>query len=77
MVRLLRKERERQGVSMNVLATKAGLAHSAISRIEGRLRSPNLDTLIRMAVVLGIDLGELFTEAFRSAKSSTSEKPHR
>jgi Helix-turn-helix len=41
-VRLLREERERKGLSMNMLAEKAGLHHSAVSRIEAQLRSPSL-----------------------------------
>lgn len=72
VVDLLRKERERQGLSMNALAAKAGLAHSAISRIERRLRSPNLETLVRIAVVLRVDLGRLVNQAFRGADKAVS-----
>lgn len=57
-------------MSMNVLASKAGLAHSAISRIEAELRSPSLDTLIRIAVVLEVNLAGLFEKAFANASAS-------
>ncbi len=57
---------------MNALAAKAGLAHSAISRIEAELRSPNLDTLIRIAIVLEVDLADLVKRAFAHAESKPS-----
>ena len=63
VIRLLREERERQGISMNVLAQNAGLHHATISLVERELRNPSLDTLIRIADVLNVDLGEVITKA--------------
>jgi transcriptional regulator with XRE-family HTH domain len=59
-------------MSMNALAQKAGLHYTAISLIERELRSPSLDTLIRISDVLKMDLGETIQEAFRAAKRTTA-----
>jgi len=63
VVHLLRQERERQQMSMNVLAQRSGLAQSTISRIEHELRIPNVETLLRMCMVLEIDLGHFIQQA--------------
>lgn len=63
VVQLLRKEREQQGMSMNVLAQRSGLAQSTISRIEHELRIPNLETLLRMSMALEVDLGRVIQQA--------------
>lgn len=70
VVRLLREEREKRGLSMNVLAQKAGLSQSIVSLIERDLRNPTLDTLLRIAEVLEIDLGEILTQARKEASKS-------
>jgi len=48
---------------MNSVAERAGLNQSAISLLERGLRSPNLDTLLRIAEALGIDLWRLLKAA--------------
>jgi transcriptional regulator with XRE-family HTH domain len=63
VVRLLRKEREKRGLSMNVVAQRSGLSHSIISLIERDLRNPTLDTLLRIADAIEIDLGEILMRA--------------
>lgn len=70
VVRLLRDAREKRGVSMNVLAQKCGLSQSSISLIERGLRVPNLDTLLRIAEVLDVNLGKVIQEALREASKS-------
>jgi transcriptional regulator with XRE-family HTH domain len=66
-VRLLREEREKRGLSMNVVAQRSGLSHSIVSLIERDLRNPTLDTLLRIAEAIGIDLGEIITQAGKLA----------
>ena len=68
VVRFLREERERRGLSMNVVAQRSGLSHSIISLVERDLRNPTLDTLLRMSEAIGIDLGEIITRARRELK---------
>ena len=63
MVRLLKKEREKRGLSMNVVAQRSGLSHSIISLIERDMRNPTLDTLLRIADAIGVDLGKILMQA--------------
>lgn len=63
VIRLLREEREKRGLSMNVVAQRSGLSHSIVSLIERDLRNPTLDTLLRIAEAIEIDLGDILTRA--------------
>ena len=54
---------------MNVVAKRAGLSHSMISRVEHELRKPTLDTLLRMAEAMEIDLWSFITEAEQAHKA--------
>ena len=63
VVRLLREKREALGLSMNVVATRAGLSHTMISRMERELRKPTLDTLPRIARAIDVDLWPLIKQA--------------
>ena len=65
--RLLREERGKRGMSMNVLAQKSGLSHSMVSLVERDLRNPSLETLLRIAEALEIDLGRIISEATKIA----------
>lgn len=67
VVRLLREERERQNLSMTGLAERAGLSQQSVSYMEREMRVPNLDTLLRIAEVLKIDLGALIQQATKAA----------
>jgi transcriptional regulator with XRE-family HTH domain len=59
----LREERERQGLSMNSVAQKAGLSQQMLSYVEREMRNPTLDTLLRIALVLKVDLGRVISKA--------------
>ena len=72
VVRLLREEREKRGLSMNVVAQRSGLSHSIVSLIERDMRNPTLETLLRIAEAIGIDLGEIIT---RAAKLAAKKHP--
>ena len=69
VIRILREERERKGISMNVLAQRSGLAQSTVSRIEAELRIPSLDTLLRMAEAIGVRLEDTIAAARLAARS--------
>jgi transcriptional regulator with XRE-family HTH domain len=73
VVRLLREEREKQKLSMNVIAQRAGLSHSIVSLIERDLRNPTLDTLLRIAEAMEVDLGEIITRARKIAVSQKAK----
>ena len=51
------------GLSMNVVAMRAGLSHTMVSRVERELRKPTLDTLLRITGALGIELWPLVKKA--------------
>jgi transcriptional regulator with XRE-family HTH domain len=69
VVRLIRKERERQGISMNALSERSGLSQAMISLVERDLRNPTLDTLLRIANALDLDLGKMLSKATMRAGS--------
>ena len=60
-------------MSMNMLAQKSGLSLTMISFVEREMRKPTLDTLLRIAEALDIDLGALIQRATRTAKGTSKE----
>ena len=60
---LLREDREKKGISGTQLADRSGLNQSTISLLDRGERKPTLDTLVRIAEVLGIELGEILLQA--------------
>ena len=50
---------------MTRLGEGAGLSRQMVSYVERGLRIPTLDTLVRLACVLDIDLGAVITRAMR------------
>ena len=67
VARLLREERERQGLSMTLLAEKCGLSQPMIGYVEQEARNPSLDTLLRITEALQIPLAEVIATATRAA----------
>lgn len=63
LVRLLRDKRMKLGLSMNAVAKKAGLSHTMISRVERELRKPTLDTLLRIASAMRVELWPILRRA--------------
>jgi transcriptional regulator with XRE-family HTH domain len=70
VARILREERVRRGLSMTVLAQRAGLSQSMISFIEREIRNPSLETLLRIAEVFELNLGEIIKRAYKAASKS-------
>ncbi len=58
------------GMSMNMLAQKAGLSLTMISFVEREMRKPTLDTLLRIAEALDIDLGAMIQRATKVANGT-------
>ena len=54
---------------MNVLSKRAGLSQAMISLVERDLRNPTLDTLLRIANALELDLGKVISKATKLAGS--------
>ena len=53
---------------MSRVAEHAGLHVSMISLVERELRKPTLDTLLRIAEALDVDLGTLIHRACKAAR---------
>ena len=68
MAELLKKERQRRQLSMSTVAERAGLSQQMVSYVERGLRNPTLDTLLRMALALKLDLAVLLATAQRKAR---------
>ena len=67
LARLLRRERTRRRLSLNLLAAQAGLSRQTVSFIEQQERTPTVDTLLRLTSVLGVRLEDLIGRARRAA----------
>jgi ribosome-binding protein aMBF1 (putative translation factor) len=55
----LRSLREEAGLSLHALALKAGIDHSQLVRLESGERSCQIETAVRIAGALGVNLGIL------------------
>ena len=65
---ILRQERERRGLSMNRVAERAGLSQQMVSYVEREMRNPTLETLLRIAAALEIDLAVILAQAIKQAR---------
>ena len=68
VAQLLKEEREKRGLSLNVLAQKAGVARQTVSYIEQEIQNPTLDTLLRITSVLEVDLEKIIAKARKRAR---------
>ena len=71
MVHLLREKRMEKKLSMYVIAKRARMSHSMISRLEREKCRPSFDTLLRIANAMEIDLWPLIKQAEQSFKAAT------
>ncbi len=55
--KMIKQERERQGLSMNKLAKTANIGQSTFSYIEAGYRQPTFDVLERIIIALGFSRG--------------------
>lgn len=70
VARRLRREREKQGLSMNVVAERAGLSQQMVSYVEREMRNPTLETLLRIAAAMEIDSAEVLRASQKAAARS-------
>jgi transcriptional regulator with XRE-family HTH domain len=68
VARLLKSERIRQQISMTQIAEQSGLSQQMISYVERGMRSPTLDTLLRISAVLHVDLWKIIKAASEQQK---------
>jgi transcriptional regulator with XRE-family HTH domain len=70
VARLIREERQRQNLSLNALAARAGLSRQMVTFVEKEERNPSLDTVLRLSSALGIKFEELLMQARRASTVS-------
>ena len=63
VARIIREERVRRGLSLNVLAERAGLSRQMVSYVEQEERNPSLDSLLRIADVIETLLEKIIQRA--------------
>ena len=56
----LRQQRERTGLSVRALASRAGFSPSFISQVENGIASPSIGSLEKIAACLQVSISELF-----------------
>jgi len=67
VTRLLKEQRRKRRLSLNVLAQKAGVARQTVSYVEQEVRNPTLDTLLRITTALEVDLEQIIAKARKRA----------
>ena len=67
VARLLKEEREKRGISLNVLAQKSGLNRQTVAFIEQGLRTPTLNTLFRLTFALEVEPEKIVARARKLA----------
>jgi transcriptional regulator with XRE-family HTH domain len=70
IVRLLRDERKRQGLSKYAVAERSGLSEQMIGYVEKGMRRPSLETVVRLAAGLNADLAGIVRKAYRNASET-------
>lgn len=68
---ILRQLRVERSLSVRTLATRAGFSPSFISQVELNQASPSIASLERLAVALGVTLGEFFQDGGAGAPAIT------
>lgn len=63
VISLLRQERERRELSKYFVAQESGLSPQMIAYVENGERNPTLETVLRMAEALDVDLAETIKRA--------------
>lgn len=63
-------EREKRGLSMNIVAERAGLSQQMVSYVEREMRNPTLETVLRMAAALEIDFSRVMRQAILAASKA-------
>jgi transcriptional regulator with XRE-family HTH domain len=67
VARLIKEERQRQKLSLNALAARAGLSRQMVSYVEQEERNPSLETLLRLTGALGVQLEAIIRHARRAS----------
>lgn len=69
IARLMGEERKRLKLSKNKVAYLTGLNQSTVSRLENHHENPTMDSLLRVADVLKINLGIVIKQAISNVEN--------
>ncbi|MGC3990848.1 MAG: helix-turn-helix transcriptional regulator [Chthoniobacteraceae bacterium] len=72
IVTIINEHRTSQNLSLLEVATRAGLSHTMVMRVEKGERIPTIDTLLRISEALGVELSKIVADAERSVKTAKS-----
>ena len=71
VARILRQERQKRGLTLAAVAAKAGLSYQMVSFVEKETRNPTLETLLRIAGALEVDLAKIIGRAMESTVNNS------
>lgn len=63
IIQLLKEERERRGLSKYAVSQQSGLSQQAVGYMEKGHRIPSLETVLRIANAMDVDLSEIIKRA--------------
>lgn len=63
----LRRYRSEQGIAQEKLALVAGVDRTMVSKIERELTNPSIETLLKLANVLGVTVSDLVSADYKIA----------
>jgi transcriptional regulator with XRE-family HTH domain len=67
---ILRTERKKRRLSLSAVAERAGLSYQMVSYVEREMRSPTLDTLLRITGALQLSLSDIIQKAEAASKKT-------
>ena len=70
IIELLKKAREQRGISKYLVAQRSGLSQQAVGYMEKGHRIPSLETVLRVAKALDVDLAEIIVKARKQLSKS-------
>jgi transcriptional regulator with XRE-family HTH domain len=69
VVKLLQAAREGREWSKYEIARRSGVSQSMLGRVERGLRNPTLETVLKLAIALEVDLGDIIKTAERAHRA--------
>ena len=70
IIELLKEAREQRGISKYLVAQRSGLSQQAVGYMEKGHRIPSLETVLRIAKALDVDLAEIILKARKRISKS-------
>ena len=74
VIRQLREERRRRGLSNYAVAKRCGVSQSMLSLVERGLRNPTLETVLKISDALEADLSDILKRATERLKAQPKAK---